>query len=251
MLLYKELAPYYFAIEDNHRDIENDIILVRSFLHGIPEPAILDLGCGTGEHLNQLVRYGIKCVGIDKSGDMLDIARKRSSSRIDFLQSDLTSFDYYNDFDMVISLFGSLDYLIEDDDVDRTFWNIWRALKDGGYAILEIWNAEPIKQINKKDITHVSTTRVDDSVIDRERGFVLKNNRDSKTIVEVNYRYTFHGPGSSEIMSDQHIMRAFTLGEITPFIVKNGLSVINTYSNVLKAPLNDLSNKIILILRKT
>ncbi len=46
-------------------------------------------------------------------------------------------------------------------------------------------------------------------------------------------------------------MRAFTLDEISPFITKNGLAVANTYSNVLKAPLSDLSNKIILILKKT
>ncbi len=174
MLLYKKLAPYYYAIEENHRDIENDIILIRSFIHGISDPAILDLGCGTGEHLNQLHRYGIQCVGIDSSKEMLEVARQRSSPKIHFVQSDLTSFDYYNDFNIVISLFGSLDYLVEDEDVDRTFWNIWRALRDGGIAILEIWNAVPIRQIGKKDITHVSSTTVNGQVIDRERGFVLK-----------------------------------------------------------------------------
>jgi len=251
MLLYKELAPYYYAIEDNHRDIENDIILIRSFLHGIPDPAILDLGCGTGEHLNQLHRYGIQCVGIDSSSEMLDVARQRSSPKINFVQADLTSFDYYNDFNMVISLFGSLDYLINDEDVDKTFWNIWRALRDGGTAILEIWNAAPIRQIGQKNIAHVSSTTVNEQVIDRERGFVLKESPHGKAIVEVNYRYRIHGSTGSELLSDQHVMRAFTLDEIRPFITKNGLAIAKTYSNVLKAPLSDLSNKIILILKKT
>ncbi len=250
MLLYEDLAPYYFAIESNHREIENDIILIRSFLHNIPTPAILDLGCGTGEHLNQLNKYGIRCTGIDNSREMLEIARQRSSPKIDFIQSELTDFDYYDDFDMIISLFGSMNYLLTDEEIDRFFWNIWRGLHDGGHVILEIWNSEPIRQIARRDITHVSTTSKDNIVIDRERGFVLTDPHQQKTIVEVYYRYTIHGPSDTDTLSDKHIMRAFTLSEITPFITNNGLTVLNTFSNVLKEPLNRFSNKIILILKK-
>ena len=77
MKLYSELAEYYFSIEANHREIENDIILIRSYLNGLDQPSILDLGCGTVEHLNSLKKFGVRGVGIDSSSAMLDVAKKK------------------------------------------------------------------------------------------------------------------------------------------------------------------------------
>jgi ubiquinone/menaquinone biosynthesis C-methylase UbiE len=72
MKLYKELAEYYFAIEANHRNILYDIHLISTYLKKYSDPAVLDLGCGTGEHLNSVKQFGVKkCVGVDNSRDAL------------------------------------------------------------------------------------------------------------------------------------------------------------------------------------
>ncbi|HON15751.1 MAG TPA: hypothetical protein PLA51_04660 [Spirochaetota bacterium] len=52
MKLYKELAEYYFAIESNHRNIVFDIQFINSYLSKYQNPSVLDIGCGTGEHLD-------------------------------------------------------------------------------------------------------------------------------------------------------------------------------------------------------
>ena len=41
---------------------------------------ILDLGCGTGNHIKLLTKYKYNCVGIDRSIKMLRIARKNNPS---------------------------------------------------------------------------------------------------------------------------------------------------------------------------
>ncbi len=249
MKLYGELAEYYFSIESNHRDIQNDINLIRSYLHGLDRPSIIDLGCGTGEHLNALKKFGVRCVGIDSSREMLEIASRRYPSGIEFLVKNFTGFDYYNEFDAALCLFGSMVYLLNDRDVDNFFWNTWRSLKPGGYGIFEVWNSIPIQKIKTKPLAHVSQTKCDDTVIERERGFSLIENI-GRTIVKVDYHYRITSPGSSKTVDDTHIMRSFTLDEISAFIKSNGFTIRNVFANTLKEKFNENSNKMLIIFQK-
>lgn len=242
MILYHELAEYYFAIEKAHRDIENDISLIRSYLLKIKSPSLLDLGCGTGEHLIELSKYGIHCVGLDNSEDMLAIARERSPAKIEYKKSNIIDFDYYNDFDMIISLFGSLNYLLDDRDIDAAMWNTRRALKPGGMGLFEIWSSYPIDEIKSKDMDYISTTSYGEKKIKRIRGFTRLDHLD-KTVVEVNYRYEINSGNNTELIEDRHIMRAFSKSEISRFIEENGLSIVSIYSNSLKEPFKKYSNK--------
>ncbi len=246
MKLYSELAEYYFSIESNHRNIDNDIGLVRSIALGKSEPRLLDLGCGTGEHLHGLSRYGIKCVGIDNSIEMINVAKKRFPDSITFQRKNFKNFDFYNEFDIITSFFGSMVYLINDSDVDNFFWNTWRALKPGGTGVFELWNSEPVKKIRSKPISRVSTTNYNGTLIERERGFqILEDSR--RTVVEVKYRYHVHEEEGHTTYEDTHVMRAFKLDEITKFIKENGLNIKNIYANSLKEPFNENSNKIFII----
>ena len=156
MKLYRELAEYYFAIEANHRNILSDIHLISTYLKNYSDPSILDLGCGTGEHLGSMKKLGVKkCVGIDNSSEMLAVARERHPDGIKFMNTNFRSFDFYQEFDIIISLFGSIAYITNERDVDSFFWNTWRAMKPGGTGIFEIWNSVPVKRINIPFVRYV------------------------------------------------------------------------------------------------
>jgi len=249
MKLYSQLAEYYFSIESNHREIQNDIILIRSYLNGLDQPSILDLGCGTGEHLNALKKFGVRGIGIDSSREMLNVAKKRYPSGIEFINKSFRSFDYYNEFDAVLCLFGSMVYLLNDNDVDNFFWNTWRALKPGGLGIFEVWHSNPVRKIRNRPLTHVSQTVYNNVVIDRERGFNIIEDSE-RTIVKVDYLYRVKTPHSSDTYSDTHIMRAFTLDEITAFINTNGFEIKNIFANSIKEKFNENSNKMLIIFQK-
>jgi len=249
MKLYRDLAEYYFAIESAHRNVEDDINLVKSYLADFMKPSILDLGCGTGEHLNLLKESTSTCTGIDSSIEMLNIAKKRFPEKISFILKNFKNFDFYNEFDVIISLFGSMDYLINDKDVDTFFWNTWRAMKPGGIGIFEVWNSIPVKKIRNKPVSLVSKLKYNDILIERERGFGMLEET-SRTIVEVKYRYHIHRPDGSESVNDTHIMRAFELDEILKFIKENGLAAKNIFANSMKEPFNENSSKILIIFTK-
>ena len=249
MKLYNELAEYYFSIESNHRDIQHDIALIKSFLSGINQPAVLDLGCGTGEHLGILKKSGVKCVGIDSSSEMLKIAKERNPSGIEFINGDFKIFDFYNQFDAVLCLFGSMAYLLNDIDIDNFFWNTWRALKPGGLGIFEVWNSIPVKKIGNKPLSHISRTKYNDTIVERERGFTIVNDV-NRTIVQVDYIYKVISYEDSGTYSDSHTMRAFTFEEIAKFIKTNGLEIQYVFANSRKEKFNENSNKMIIVFRK-
>jgi len=249
MRLYHDLAEYYFSIECNHRDMEDDISFIRGILHGRKEPSLLDLGCGTGEHIERLTRYGVRCTGIDSSGDMLKIARQRCNNRAEFVASDMRNFDYYEDFDLVTCLFGSFDYMLADEDVDRVLWNTWRALKPEGIGLFEVWNSAPVRRIGEKTLSKVSTTYYADTTIERRRGFSLLNEKD-KTVVEVNYRYTVRDSKGSRDLTDCHVMRAFTPEEMTVLLKNNGFEIEKVYASTLKEPFQERSSRMLIQFRK-
>ena len=227
MKLYNELAEYYYAIEKENRIIDNDIRMIKSLLKEINNPSLLDIGCGTGEHLNKLSKLKIDCTGIDSSSSMLKIAKLRFPHAGKFIKKDMRTFDFTEKFDIIISLFGSFDYMIEDSDINAVFRNTWKALKTGGIGLFEVWNATPIRQIRKKPLTLVSEIKYNDEILKRERGFRLADNQD-KTIVLVNYNYVFP---NNKIIKDEHTMRAFTRTEIGYHLENNEFEVIAFYSN--------------------
>ncbi|MFH0974621.1 MAG: class I SAM-dependent methyltransferase [Spirochaetota bacterium] len=247
MKLYNELAEYYYAIENENRNINDDIRMIQSLTKNIKNPSLLDLGCGTGEHLDLLSKLEFNCTGIDSSSEMYKISRSRFHNSFIFLNEDMRRFDFYEKFDIIISLFGSVDYLIKDSEINKLLQNTWKALKPDGIGIFEIWNAVPIRKIKEKPLTFISKIKYNDKIIKRERGFELLEFQ-TQTIVKVTYNYIFPG---SRIVKDKHIMRAFTCNEIEHFMKKNEFQVIAMYSNSLLEPYRDISNKIILHFKKS
>jgi SAM-dependent methyltransferase len=246
MKLYHELAEYYFSIEEENRNIENDINMIRALLKDSDKPSLLDLGCGTGEHLDKLSKYGISCTGIDSSEKMIKAAKFRFPDSARFFNTNMINFNFVNKFDLIISLFGSFDYISEDSDITSVLKNTWQALKPNGMGLFEIWNALPLQKIRKKPITFVSDTDYNNLKIKRERGFKLLD-FPGKTIVEVKYNYII---SEQEKIPDTHIMRAFTMKEIEYFLSNNGFQTIAYYANSLLEPYNDISGRIIVLFKK-
>lgn len=249
MKLYQDLAEYYFAIENCHRNIYDDIKLVLQLSDTINNPAVLDIGCGTGEHLFELFKKGFRCTGIDNSENMLKIARSRFPDAGDFILCDAVDFDFYNMFDGIISLFGSINYLIHDDDINKVLWNTWRAMKRDGFGLFEVWNAFPVQEIKEKIVTTVSTVHYNNLTIERQRGFTLLPDK-NKTIAEVRYLYTVSDETKKEYITDKHIMRAFFKEEIEDILSENGFTITNIYSNSGKDQFSKTSNKLLIHFKK-
>ena len=101
---------------------------------------ILDLGCGTGTLTELLARRGYDMIGIDNAQEMLQIAlekRERSGLPILYLLQDMREFELYGTVGAVISVCDSLNYLLEEQDIIKTFRLVNNYLYPKGLFIFD------------------------------------------------------------------------------------------------------------------
>jgi SAM-dependent methyltransferase len=106
-----------------------------------PGHRVLDFGCGSGEPtlaLAPLVAPG-HVLGVDLSGPMLKIARKRARLRhapnVRFLRGDITRMRLSGRFDRVVSRYGVMFV----DDLPLALERLRAALRPGGKIALAAW----------------------------------------------------------------------------------------------------------------
>ena len=105
---------------------------------------VLDIGCGTGAHLNHYKKTGCHLYGIDSSKSMLEIARKRLGDGAMLTLGDATNLPYDNNhFDLVLCML----VLHEMDHPVRlsVLSEMKRVCKPDGYILLIDFHAGPAR----------------------------------------------------------------------------------------------------------
>lgn len=121
---------------------DDNVINEETFCKNIQQErnTILDLGCGTGTLTELLAKQGYDMIGIDNSGEMLQIAmEKRDDAGLEilYLQQDMRSFELYGTVGAVVSVCDSVNYLLEEEDVVQTFRLVNNYLYPGGLFIFD------------------------------------------------------------------------------------------------------------------
>jgi ubiquinone/menaquinone biosynthesis C-methylase UbiE len=107
----------------------------------IKPQTLLDIACGEGAFVVSMVKSGYTGYGVDLSPQQIKFARKRAEKekvQAEFMVQDIRSLSFKNKFDLVTCWFDSLNYLLELDDLEKTFVGVSRALKKGGAFIFDL-----------------------------------------------------------------------------------------------------------------
>lgn len=102
--------------------------------------SILDVGCGTGIHLETYNRRECKLYGIDTSPSMLKVARERLGDKAELTEADASEMPYGSDFfDLILCML----VLHEMDDKVRSsvLGEMKRVVKDDGRILLIDYHA--------------------------------------------------------------------------------------------------------------
>lgn len=129
-----------------HRDEREAEAAVRLYLESSPPPpgTVLDLACGAGRHLREILKTGLHGIGLDLSMTLLARARE-SSPRAQLVRGDMRQLPFG---DAVLagltSFFTSFGYFASREEDQQVVNEMRRVLETGGSFMLDFLNSSRV-----------------------------------------------------------------------------------------------------------
>ncbi len=152
-MVYSKFASYYDAIYDEicnyGKDVE--VFLKIAKIHLPEKPvSVIDLGCGTGKHMEIFEEEGLEIAGLDLSEEMITLAKQRfkeKGKKIALTSGNMKDLAIDQKYDLSTSFFGSYGYLIDEKDAISLFKNIKE--KEIKLFIFEFWQTTQVTDNHK------------------------------------------------------------------------------------------------------
>lgn len=165
---YKESFGEDYLLVYKHRsqeEADQQIASILPLLDLRAEDHILDLCCGTGRHSVALAKAGYRVTGLDLSETLLTYARQQGEGLpVTYMQGDMRELPFKDGtFNVVLNLFTSFGYFIDDSENEKVLQEISRVLERGGRYLIDFLNRDYVQ----KNI-HPLTERQDSGLTIRE-----------------------------------------------------------------------------------
>jgi SAM-dependent methyltransferase len=154
--MFSETARYYDRIY--HRlDYDESTRHLREIIEPRTQGRrLLDVACGTGQHLVRFRDAGYEVEGLDLDPDMLAVARERFDGPLH--EADMCDFHLGRQFDVITNSFSSIGYARSVENLHRALSCVAEHLAPGGVALVEPWLRK-----EKYTVGHIHMTTVDDA----------------------------------------------------------------------------------------
>ncbi len=225
MSLYARSAQYYDAISNasgrNYSDEAARLHKIVEATCGSGGNALLDVGCGTGRHLDYL-RAWYDCEGLDTDRAMLAIAQARLPD-LKFSPYDMIGFNLDRHFDAIVAI-ASIGYVPSVRLLEQTLDGFYRHLRPGGIVIIEPW----VRPEQWRD-GHIEARFSDEAELKVAR-MSLSRRDGNVSILHYNYMIaardgvrTFNEPHRLMLFTDDEYRRAFTRARL--FVDYDGIGL--------------------------
>ena len=146
-MLEAHLNPEWDAATRNHAFVDRSAAWIAHRLPPKKFPSLLDLGCGPGLYAERFHRHGYQVSGIDISKRSLDYARKSAAEKgygIHYIHRSYLDLSITDAFDCAVMIY--CDYsALSPVNRERLLCNVYRALKPGGYLLLDAFTPNQYK----------------------------------------------------------------------------------------------------------
>ena len=212
----------------------------------IEEGVVCELGCGTGKMTRLLSKAGYDMIGIDNSGEMLEIAREHQYEEDDgilYLLQDMREFELYGTVRAVISICDSMNYLLEEADLLTVFKLVNNYLDPKGLFIFDL-NTRYKYEILLGETT-ISENR-------EEGSFIWDNYFDEEEGIN-QYDLTLFIREEGDLYrkyEETHFQRVYELETVKRLLKEAGLMFVAAYDAFTKEPVREDSERIYIIARE-
>lgn len=182
-----------------------------------PIRSILDLGCGSGNHLQPLKAMGFDVEGVDRSMGML--VRAREKVDVPLHCSDIRDCLLGRRFDAVLMMFAVLGYQIENQDVQQALRTVRRHLDSGGLFLFDCWYGPAV--LHEKPSNRVKHIETAQGPLQRTASTTLDVRRQTCDVT-----FQIHRNGQ-ETFEERHPVRFFFPREIELLLESAGLRLLH------------------------
>ncbi len=216
--MFSESAAYYDLIY-SEKDYPKECELIDGIIQQHCQSGgnqLLDVACGTGQHLFYLRdRYDVE--GLDLDAGLLAIARERCPETA-FHEADMVDFDLGEQFDAITVLFSAIGYVQTVPRLNQTLKTLSRHTRTGGVLIVEPW-IYPNVWIDG----HVAAVFVD--VPDLKIARMSISDLEGRTS-DLEFHYLVATPAGVEHFTERHRIGLFTHEEYLQAFENAGFSVV-------------------------
>ena len=183
---------------------------------------VLDLGCGTGTLTELLYKKGYDMIGIDNSSSMLNIAmekKEKSGANILYLLQDMRDLELYSTVGTVISVCDSVNYILEEEELQKVFSLVNNYLYPGGIFIFDFNTDYKYREVIGE--TTIAENREDCS-------FIWENFYDAQEAVN-EYGLTIFVREKGELFrkfTENHFQKGYTPEQMKRLTEQAGMSVV-------------------------
>lgn len=197
--------------------------------------SIVELGCGTGNICIPLAERGYEVTGIDLSAHMLAVARHKQedagigSNALQWFEQNMTEWALPHQVDAVISCCDSMNYLLEEAQIEETMRSTYNGLAEGGTFIFDVHTKYTFDSyaeqqpftLNEEHIAYIWHCYLDEDryEIDHELTIFAEERHDEA------YGPCFHR------IDEVHVQRAYELQWLTEALHRAGFKQVETFAD--------------------
>lgn len=208
-------ATYEAKEKDYRGEATRVLALARERLPRGTVRSLLDVACGTGEHLRFFSEDRL-VAGVDRSEGMLSVARRKLPG-VRLKRADMTAMQLDRRFDVVACLFSSVGYLADEAALHAAIRRMAEHLEPGGLLVVEPALTPDRLQPPQTSVMHF---RCGGARVRR-----TTSARHERDVLRIRFEYEIDHGGRIERLIEEQPLRLFTDGAYRAAFGAAGLEV--------------------------
>jgi len=136
-LMYNKLAKYtdlLYTTKNYKKEVDFILKIIKK--NKIKGKTLIDIACGSGNHLKLFQKKGYKVYGVDSNKGMLKLTKK-NVPKIRLYNQDMRKLNLKIKADVIICMFNSINYNMNYTQFKSTLKNFYNHLNKGGIVIFD------------------------------------------------------------------------------------------------------------------
>lgn len=188
--------------------------------YNITEGIVCELGCGTGKLTELMAKKGYEMIGIDNSEDMLSVARESCEEDILYLLQDMRELELYGTVEAVISVCDSMNYLVNDGELEEVLRKVNLYLERDGIFIFDMKTEYCYEKVLGDSVQYEDT---------EDMALIWENHYDNQSKIhsyDLTMFISYDEEGSFTRYRETHYQRAYSVDEVKAAVKAAGMELL-------------------------